>query len=83
MTHGRNLLLQRFRDARTRSARDGADLTPKASRMKPDGTRRTWWRQLVEPAAAEEPALEAVLPDKAELERLHAPLFAPGELPGL
>lgn len=51
--------------------------------MKPDGTRRTWWRQPVEPAAAEEPALEAVLLDKTELERLHAPLLAPGELPGL
>ena len=50
---------------------------------RPDGTRRTWWRQPVEPGAAEDPALEAVLPQKAELDGLHAPLLAPGELPGL
>ena len=50
---------------------------------RPDGTRRTWWRQPVEPGAAEDPALEAVLPQKAELDSLHVPLLAPGELPGL
>ena len=46
--------------------------------VRPDGTRRTWWREPVESAAAADPALEAVLPEKAQLESLHVPLLGPG-----
>lgn len=50
---------------------------------RPDGTMRTWWRESVEPVAAEEIALEIVLPGKARLARLSPELLAPGELPDL
>ena len=51
--------------------------------VRPDGTRRTWWREPVESSAAADPALEAVLPEEAQLESLHVPLLTPGRLPGL
>lgn len=51
--------------------------------VRPDGTRRTWWREPVESSAAADPALEAVLPEKAQLESLHVPLLGPDRLPGL
>ena len=50
---------------------------------RPDGTVRTWWRRPVDSSSSGDPALEVVLPEKAELEDLHAPLLAPGSLPGL
>ena len=50
---------------------------------RPDGSRRTWWREPVEPASQDEPELEVVLPQHAELERLPPGLLAPGALPEL
>ena len=50
---------------------------------RPDGTRRTWWRQPVDSSSAADPALEVVLPDTAQLESLDAALLSPGQLPGL
>ena len=51
--------------------------------VRPDGTRRTWWREPVESSSAADPALEVVLPEKADLKSLHVPLLTPGRLPGL
>ncbi len=50
---------------------------------RPDGSARTWWRESVDPVAAEDPSLEIVLPQKARLARLNERLLAPGRLPGL
>ena len=50
---------------------------------RPDGTVRSWWRRPVDSSSSRDPALEVVLPENAELECLHAPLLAPGNLPGL
>ena len=50
---------------------------------RPDGTRRTWWREAVAASSAADPALEAVLPEKANLKSLHVPLLTPGRLPSL
>ena len=51
--------------------------------LRPDGTVRTWWREDVDSTAAEDPALEIVLPEKARLTRLNEGLVAPSELPDL
>ncbi len=50
---------------------------------RPDGTRRTWWRERVDSGASADPMLEVILPGAAELESLDASLVAPGQLPGL
>lgn len=50
---------------------------------RPDGSRRTWWRESVPPESAADPALEVVLPEKAILDRLAPELLAPNALPGL
>ena len=54
-----------------------------ARSVRPDGTRRTWWRRPVDSKVAGDPALEVVLPEKARLERLDTSLLSPGRLPGL
>jgi len=55
-----------------------------AARLKrPDGSFRTWWREDVEPVAANDDQLEIVLPGKARLARLGHRLLSPGTLPGL
>ena len=52
---------------------------------RPDGTARTWWRDRVDPEAANDPGLEAILPEHAELTGLGSGLLDPagGLLPGL
>ena len=50
---------------------------------RPDGTTRTWWREPVDTVAAEDAALEIVLPEKARLATLNPSLLAPGTLPDL
>lgn len=51
--------------------------------VRPDGSDRTWWRQPVDPAAREDPALAVCLPEHTELSRLFEGLLAPGVLPEL
>ena len=51
--------------------------------VRPDGSDRTFWRQPVDPAAREDPALEVCLPEHTELSRLFEGLLAPGVLPEL
>jgi hypothetical protein len=50
---------------------------------RPDGTSRTWWMSHPEENALDDPALELVLPNAAELTDLSPPLLVPGKLPGL
>ena len=50
---------------------------------RPDGTMRTWWREPVDAVAAEDAALEIVLPEKARLASLSPSLLAPAKLPDL
>ena len=50
---------------------------------RPDGTARTWWREPVDAEARDDPQLEVVLPERAELSDLAAGLLAPGVLPEL
>lgn len=50
---------------------------------RPDRTFRTWWRGRPDEAALNDPALELVLPEAAELAELPGELLAPGTLPGL
>ena len=50
---------------------------------RPDGSQRTWWRESVDVEAANDEALQIVLPEKAVLAGLAAELLAPGKLPGL
>ncbi|MCP4699973.1 MAG: ATP-binding protein [Gammaproteobacteria bacterium] len=50
---------------------------------RPDHTFRTWWRSLPDDAARQDPALEVVLSEAAELAEADADLLAPGILPGL
>jgi len=50
---------------------------------RPDGTFRTWWMDRPDENALNDPALELVLPEAAELGELPAALLAPGKLPGL
>ena len=45
---------------------------------RPDGTRRTFWREPVNPDARRDPGLEAVLPEHAELTRLSPGMLDPG-----
>jgi len=50
---------------------------------RPDGSFRTWWRCCPDETAREDPALELVLPEAAELAEISPQLLAPGKLPGL
>ena len=50
---------------------------------RPDGSFRTWWREAVDTESCTDPALELILPEKAELSRLADDLLAPGALPEL
>ena len=50
---------------------------------RPDGSFRTWWREAVDTESYTDPALELILPEKAELSRLADDLLAPGALPEL
>ncbi len=45
---------------------------------RPDGSFRTWWRQRPEPAAFEDPLLEVVVPERAELSAVPPALLRPG-----
>ena len=45
--------------------------------VRPDGTRRTFWREPVDPDARRDPGLEAVLPEYAELTRLSPQMLDP------
>ena len=51
--------------------------------VRPNRSFRTWWREEVESESCTDPALELVLPEKAELARLADDLLAPGALPEL
>ena len=50
---------------------------------RPDGSFRTWWREAVDSESCTDPALELILPEKAELSRLADDLLALGVLPEL
>lgn len=50
---------------------------------RPDKTVRTMWRQEVEASDQQEPSLEVVLPEAAELTDIAPSLLTPGTLPGL
>jgi len=50
---------------------------------RPDGSFRTWWRSRPDETALEDPALELVLPDSAELGEIAPHLLAPHKLPEL
>lgn len=50
---------------------------------RPDGTFRTWWMARPDENALNDPALELVLPESAELTDLPPTLLAPGKLPEL
>lgn len=50
---------------------------------RPDRTFRTWWRTRPDDAALNDPALELVLPDTAELGEICGDLLAPKVLPDL
>ncbi|QOJ18491.1 MAG: ATP-binding protein [Phycisphaeraceae bacterium] len=50
---------------------------------RPDRTFRTWWRSRPDEAALNDPALELVLPEAAELGEISGELLARGTLPGL
>ena len=52
-------------------------------RTRPDRTFRTWWRSRPDEAALNDPALELVLPETAELAEIPGDLLAPDLLPGL
>ena len=56
-----------------------------AELSRPDGSRRTWWREVPPREVMEDDQLRVVLPDKAELAELPGQLLAPGALalPGL
>ena len=51
--------------------------------VRPDGSLRTWWREAVDTAARDDPQLEVVLPEHAELSALSDALLKPGALPEL
>ena len=46
---------------------------------RPDGTARTFWRDAVDPEAARDSGLEAILPEKAELACLNPGMLDPGK----
>lgn len=48
--------------------------------VRPDGSMRTWWREAVDAASRDDPQLEVVLPEQAELDALSAALLKPGVL---
>lgn len=50
---------------------------------RPDRTFRTWWRTRPDDAALNDPAMELVLPEAAELAEIAGDLLAPGTLPDL
>ncbi len=50
---------------------------------RPDRTFRTWWRTRPDDAALNDPAMELVLPESAELGEIAADLLAPNVLPDL
>ena len=50
---------------------------------RPDGSIRTWWREDLSSVIAEDPQLQVVLPEKAELVSLPPAILAPDQLPGL
>jgi hypothetical protein len=50
---------------------------------RPDGTSRTWWMSRPDETALNDPALELVLPEAAELGEVSPLLLAPKKLPGL
>lgn len=50
---------------------------------RPDGSSRTWWRTRPDDATTNDPALELVLPESAELAELPHHLLLPGKLPEL
>ena len=50
---------------------------------RPDGSFRTWWRTRPDDAAMNDPALELLLPEAAELGELPYQLILPGNLPQL
>ena len=54
-----------------------------AKLSRPDGSARTWWRTAVDADARDEPQLEVVLPEKAELSSLPGSLLAADVLPSL
>ncbi len=51
--------------------------------VRPDGTSRTWWLNKPDDIALNDPALELVLPEAAELGEIPPSLLTPGILPGL
>jgi len=51
--------------------------------MRPDRSFRTWWRSRPDDAAMNDPAMELVLPEAAELAEVSPNLIAPGALPQL
>jgi len=63
---------------------DGCELATFVLRLvRPDGTSRTWWMSRPDENALNDPALELVLPQGAELGELGSALLAPGRLQGL
>ena len=50
---------------------------------RPDGSVRTWWRQPIDHALIDEPLLELVLPEKAELSSVPASLLRQGAIDDL
>ena len=50
---------------------------------RPDSSFRTWWRTRPDDAAMNDPALELLLPEAAELGELPYQLLLPGNLPQL
>ena len=56
-----------------------------AELSRPDGSRRTWWREEPPREVMQDDQLQVVLPEKAELAELPGRLLAPGDdaLPGL
>lgn len=50
---------------------------------RPNGTFRTWWRARPDEAAMNDPAMELVVPEAAELGEIPHLLLAPNRLPGL
>ncbi|HOI74473.1 MAG TPA: DUF499 domain-containing protein [Syntrophales bacterium] len=50
---------------------------------RPDGSSRTWWMARPDEAALNDPAMELVLPQAAELQEIPSSLLAPKQLPWL
>lgn len=51
--------------------------------VRPDQSRRTFWREPIDESALDDPALEVMLPEAATLESLDYSLLAPNVLPSL